>query len=96
MSLVIVKGAMIAVTPRISKVLNMLEPTMFPIAISALPWNDDMKLTTISGVDVPIPTIVSPMTNSLIPNFFAMLEEPSTSQLAPNMINMSPAISKVI
>jgi hypothetical protein len=55
-----------------------------------------MKLTTISGVDVPIPTIVSPMTNSLIPNFFAMLEEPSTSQLAPNMINMSPAISKVI
>jgi hypothetical protein len=38
-----------------------------------------MKLTTISGDEVPMPTIVSPMMNSLRPNFFAMLDEPSTS-----------------
>ena len=38
----------------------------------------DMKLTTISGVDVPMPTIVSPIMNSLRPNFLAILEEPST------------------
>ena len=76
--LVIVSGAMMAVTPRISIVLKIFEPTMFPIAMSALPCKEERKLTTISGVDVPIPTIVRPITNSLIPNFFAMLDEPST------------------
>jgi hypothetical protein len=34
------------------------------------------------------------MMNSLIPVFFAMLEEPSTSQLAPISIRMSPAASR--
>ena len=76
--LVMVRGAIRAVTPRISMVLNMLDPTMLPMAMSALPWNADRKLTTISGVDVPMPTMVSPMTNSLSPNRRAMLEEPST------------------
>ena len=56
----------------------MLEPTRLPMAISALPWNEERKLTTISGVDVPIPTIVRPIMNSLKPNFLAMLDEPST------------------
>ena len=69
----------------------MLEPTMLPIAISALPWSDEMKLTTISGVDVPMPTMVNPMINSLIPVFFAMLEEPSTSQFAPKSMRARPA-----
>ena len=75
---VITSGVINAVIPRIIIVLKILEPTMFPIAMSAFPWKDDMKLTTISGVDVPMPTIVRPMMNSLRPNFFAMLDEPST------------------
>ena len=91
--LVMVRGAIKAVIPRIIMVLKMLEPTMFPMAMSALPWNDERKLTTISGVEVPMPTIVSPITNSLSPNFLAMLEEPSTSQLAPSSISDNPASS---
>ena len=76
--LVIVKGEIRAVIPKIINVLNILDPTMLPMAISALPCIADMKLTTISGDEVPIPTIVRPITNSLKPNFLAMLEEPST------------------
>ena len=90
---VMVNGAIRAVTPRIMRVLNMFEPTILPIAMSAFPWNADRKLTTISGVDVPMPTIVRPITNSLIPNFFAMLDEPSTSQLAPKSIRARPPSS---
>ena len=76
--LVIVSGAIKAVTPRIIAVLKMFEPTMLPIAISAFPWMADMKLTTISGAEVPMPTIVTPMMNSLSPNLLAMLDAPST------------------
>ena len=72
-------GRIRAVIPRIIIVLNILDPMMFPIAMSELPLKAEMKLTTISGVDVPIPTIVSPMTNSLIPNLLAMFDEPSVS-----------------
>ena len=90
---VMVIGAIRAVTPRIMRVLNIFEPTMLPIAMSAFPCNDERKLTTISGVDVPMPTIVNPMTNSLIPNLFATLDEPSTSQLAPKSIRSRPDIN---
>ena len=76
--LVIVRGAIKAVTPRISSVLNMLDPTILPMAISAFPCMADSMLTTISGAEVPMPTMVTPMMNSLSPNFFAMLDAPST------------------
>ena len=76
--LVITSGVIKAVIPSMIMVLKILEPTMFPMAMSALPWSEDMKLTTISGVDVPMPTIVRPMMTSLSPNFCAMLDEPST------------------
>ncbi len=76
--LVMTRGVISAVIPRIIMVLNIFDPMTFPMAMSALCWNADMKLTTISGVDVPIPTMVSPMRNSLIPDFLATLEEPST------------------
>ena len=89
---VIINGQMRAVTPSISMTLKMLDPMMLPMAMSALPWNAPVQLTTSSGIDVPMPTIVSPMTNSLTPAFFAMLDEPSTSQLAPRRMSISPPI----
>ena len=67
-----------AVRPRMSSVLKMLEPTTLPMAISALPCAAPMKLTTISGAEVPMPTMVSPMTNSLRPKRRATAEAPST------------------
>ena len=73
-----VSGAISAVTPKIINVLKIFEPTTFPIAISALPWIAESMLTTISGAEVPIPTMVTPIMNSLRPNFLAMLDAPST------------------
>ena len=71
-------GRIRAVRPRISNVFMMLEPTTLPMAMSALPWKAPMKLTTISGAEVPMPTMVRPMTNSLRPKRRAMPEAPST------------------
>ena len=53
----------------------MLEPMTFPAEMSELPAMAPVRLTTSSGHEVPKPTMVSPMTNSLIPAFLAMLDE---------------------
>ena len=75
---VMAMGRIRAVMPRMSRVLKILDPTTLPMAISALPWAAPMKLTTISGAEVPMPTMVRPMTNSLSPKRRAMPEAPST------------------
>ena len=93
---VIATGTMSDVSPRINKVLNMLEPITLPTAISALPWKAPVKLTTSSGQDVPKPTIVRPITNSLTPAFRAIPEAPSTSQSAPRTISPRPTSSNII
>ena len=86
-------GSMTAVSPAMSRVFIMLEPTTLPMEMSALPLTAPMKLTTISGAEVPIPTMVNPITNSLIPIFLARLDEPSTSISAPPTMRKSPAMS---
>ena len=91
LSRVIEIGLISAVKPSMKSVLNMLEPTMLPIAMSALPFKAPVRLTTSSGVDVPMPTIVKPITNSLNPAFLAIVDEPSTSQSAPSTTSASPA-----
>ena len=67
-----------AVHPRIISALNIFEPNTFPTAMSALPLMAEAKLTTISGVDVPIPTMVIPIMKSERPAFFAIALAPST------------------
>ena len=88
--LVIVIGQITAVTPRMSRTLKIFEPMTLPMAISALPCKAPMKLTTISGAEVPIPTMVRPMTKSLIPSRLATDDAPSTSQSAPFTIKKRP------
>ena len=63
-------GIMTAVTPSIKRTLNMLEPTAFPIAMSALFFNDATTEVISSGRLVPIATTVSPIKASLIPKSF--------------------------
>ena len=94
--LVMVRGEISAMRPIARQVLNMFEPTMLPIARSELPFIADMKLTTISGAEVPMPTIVSPIMNSLIPNLRAKFDEPSTRLLAPKSIRIRPTMRKRI
>ena len=55
-------GAKSAVQPTIIKVLKMLLPTTFPMAMSALPFRAEDTLTVSSGADVPKATMVSPIT----------------------------------
>ena len=86
-------GAITAVRPRMSRVLNTLEPTTLPTEMSAFPCRAPVRLTTSSGQLVPKPTMVRPMTNSLMPALRAMADEPSTSQSAPNTISARPSNS---
>ena len=95
-SRVIDTGRSSAVSPRMNRTLNMLEPRTFPTAISAFPANAPVRLTTSSGHEVPKPTMVRPMTNSLTPAFLAMEEAPSTSQSAPRTMSPRPTSSNTI
>ena len=51
--------------------------------ISAFPLIAALMLTAASGIDVPIATMVRPITICGILNLFAMLEAPSTKKSAP-------------
>ena len=75
----------------IPRILNILDPTILPIATSELPSNAPMKLTTSSGIDVPTPTIAAPMTKSETWNFLATVTEPSTRKSAPKAIPANDA-----
>ena len=48
--------------PRMRRMLTVLLPIIFPIAISVFPLTAAVRLTTSSGADVPKATTVSPMT----------------------------------
>lgn len=78
-------GAMIAVIPRMRKILAILEPSTFPIAISVLPLTAARSETISSGILVPIATIVRPIIASDIPHFFASETAPSTRRF-PHMV----------
>ena len=54
------------------------------------------EMTAASGSDVPIATMVSPITSWGIPNFSATLPAPSTNQSAPFTRSTKPRASKAI
>ena len=64
---------MVADNPNISKILNILEPSMFPIAISLSPLKAAVTEVTSSGKLVPISIMVKLITFSLIPSVCAMV-----------------------
>ena len=82
-------GDSTAHTPRIANMLKMLEPTTLPMAIALSPLSADMKLTVISGIDVPTATIVRPTINSGTRKRPANATEPSVSNIAPKMMSAS-------
>ena len=74
-------GVIIAQTPITNIRLKILDPTTLLTASSLLCTNDAVTLTAVSGRDVPIATIVSPMMIEGTFSFFAMLELPSTKKI---------------
>ena len=68
MVLLIVIGEMVADRPRIIKILNKLDPSTFPTAMSFSFFKAAGILVTSSGQEVPIAIMVNPTRLSLIPN----------------------------
>nr|WP_319492232.1 hypothetical protein [uncultured Desulfobacter sp.] len=52
-----------------------------------------MADTSNSGVDVPNPTIIIPMSRGGMPNRFAVIELPSTNRSALHIKSKKPAIT---
>mgnify|MGYP007005792080 CR=1 FL=1 len=60
-------GVIAAVSPVTNKMLNILLPTMFPIAMPVFPLRAAVTDVTSSGSDVPKATIVRPIMRWLTP-----------------------------
>ena len=86
-----VSGATKPVAPRIKPMLAMLEPMTLPTAKSLLPASAACTLTSNSGMDVPMATIVKPIMSTETPKDSARLEAPRTSQLPPKNSATNPA-----
>ena len=65
---------------------------MFPTARSGVPFMADTMETKNSGIDVPMATIVSPMTICEMPSFVANPTAPFVSQSALFKTTTMPAI----
>ena len=77
------RTAIIADKARISPMLAMLDPTMFPIISPVLSVIDAAIEEANSGSDVPIATIVRPIVNSDTPKYFARFDAASTKKSEP-------------
>ena len=73
--------ANIAHTPMTTIRLKILEPTTLLTASSLLPVREADTLTAVSGRDVPIATMVSPIMIDGTCSLFATLELPSTKEV---------------
>ena len=79
-------------TPKIRAIFDMFEPTTAPIAIFSLLFSTEEIPTKISGAEVPNATTVKPIVSSLIPSFFANIDELSTNLSAPQIKTAKEAI----
>ena len=89
-------GASIEHTPITNIRLKILDPTTLLIANSLLCAIEAVTLTAVSGSDVPIATIVSPIMMDGTFSFFATLELPSTKKSAPLIRRTNPTTRQPI
>lgn len=82
-----------AVMPRISAMLAMLDPRMLPRAMPVFPERADETLTVSSGMEVPKAITVRPTTVVEMPMRSASVEPPVISQFAPWVSSRKPAIN---
>ena len=79
-----------AQTPMTTIRLKILEPMTLLTASSLLPVSEADTLTAVSGSDVPMATMVSPMMIDGTCSLFAALELPSTKKSAPLISRTKP------
>lgn len=89
---VIGKGLIALLIPKMNRILKILDPSTLPITIPLSPFLSAVIDVTSSGKDVPIATMVRPMSASLNPNVLAMKLAPSTTKSEPIMIPIIPII----
>ena len=82
--------------PRTIEKLATLEPIIFPILISALPFFIATSETTSSGKDVPNEIRNIPISHSLTPNSLAILVPLSITKLAPPIVRVKPMAKEVM
>ena len=82
-------------SPTINKMLKMLLPTIFPIAISEFFLMEAETDVNNSGNEVPRATIVKPIKRSLNPTILAMAVAASTAKLLPKIISPRPIAVKI-
>jgi len=84
-------GTINAVAPKTSAILVMFEPKALPTASDGLPPEAAKAATSISGAEVPKPTIVRPIINGETPKLRAVAEAPSTKKSALQINKAKPA-----
>ena len=90
-------GLIAEATPSTISILNILDPIALPSAISTSFFLAATIEVTSSGSDVPIETIVSPISVWLIPRSLAILDAASTVTSPPNAIAIAPpTINKIL
>jgi hypothetical protein len=92
-SFVVASGKMTAARPSMSRMLAMLLPTTLPIAIPGAPIWAALRLATSSGVEVPKPTRVKPMSSGETPSRLAAATLPFTRASPPPSSSTRPMMS---
>ncbi len=90
------RGATRAVIPRIRPMLVILEPSALPMDSPPLPCEAATAETTISGAEVPKPTMVRPIISGETPKLRAVAAAPATKRSAPQTRSTKPTIMAVI
>lgn len=85
-----------AVMPSTRPILAMLDPMAFPIASFGAASSDAEIATSISGADVPIDTIVSPIKRLETPRLAAVVAAPDTKRSALHTRSINPATRLVM
>ena len=89
-------GRITASNPRMSPILNTLDPATLASEMSGRLLNAAVAVTTNSGAEVPKATTVSPMASSDTPNLRATAAADSTIQSAPNQSRKAARTSKAM
>ena len=84
------RGCTTEATPSTKKMLKRLLPMTLPRAIAVSPFLAAMTEVMSSGNDVPIATMVTATTDSLMPIDVAMPEAPLTNNSPPKINTASP------
>ena len=81
------------VRPRMTRIFSTQEPITLPSAMDVLPFKAATRLVANSGIEVPKPRIVMPITASDTPRSVASSVAWSTNRLLPRTSSIRPTVT---